>query len=133
MEGAFVGGLIAEIERELFLFNRTLCKAGVLQYEGTGTQPPSLSHLCDEQSFRRCSGLVLFSKLLCKLVELFSVFPTQNPECAREAMAEIVLAGNGFTDFRFGTGRLLRVDAVSGDLSLGRHARRIQAGSSGWG
>ena len=51
IEGALVGGLVAEEEGEPFFIDSSIREAGVLQAEGALFEPVGLGHLADQELF----------------------------------------------------------------------------------
>lgn len=84
MEGALVGGLVAKVERELFVvFDGAFrIEAQTLQMNGTLPEPFVLRHAVDENLLGHAVGLVFVAETGLERFKFFPVFPTEKVETA---------------------------------------------------
>ncbi|MGH9583890.1 MAG: hypothetical protein ACRD4O_13235 [Bryobacteraceae bacterium] len=128
MEGAVVGDLVAQPEGEEL--------AGVgggdfVVHREVGAElralaePEVLRHFEDEDVFENALRLVLGAETIEKRIKFFLRFRGQDDEFSAESPAGVVIAGVRFAIFRLGTGRMLRILSVGGDLRFGGHGDSI--------
>ena len=118
MEGAVVGGLIAEEQCELafLVFHWQIVGHGdVLEALSALAEPVVLGHFLDEQGFGDGGWLVLGAEAAEEGVEFVLILRGKDGEGAGEAVA------GGFPGFGFGSGAVLRVFLVRADLGFGGH------------
>ena len=124
MEGALVGGLVAQTESELlFVHNLAGARivAGEFEVQGAATEPVMLRHGFNEHGFRDGFGVVLFAKVGEKRIKIGLRFCGKDAEGSGEAVADAVQSRGGFTGVGLGTGRELGVFAIGLDLRFGGH------------
>jgi len=81
MEGALVGGFIAQVERETFVVDRAVVQETVpLQHGGAVAQPVVLGHALDQNHLRTVHGTVFRFEIYDEMVEFFGAFPGQKNE-----------------------------------------------------
>jgi hypothetical protein len=122
---AVMGGLLAEIKGQflvVFAAGRFGIEAGFLERERALGEPLVLGHFFDDEALE---GAVWFELGLDGGVERMVtglIFPGQDGErAAGEAVREVVERGDGFAFSAGGTGAVLSVGLVGGDLCVGGH------------
>ena len=122
MEAALVGGLVAQVEGELFLV-RDLAGgeivAGGFEAERALAEPVMLGHGFDERGFGEGDGLMLLAERGKERIEFGLRFGGEDAEGSGEAVAHIIQCGGGFSRFTLRTGREFGVLAVGFDLGFG--------------
>ncbi len=122
---AFVGGLVAEVERKGFVIEFGGGQHSVLQGDGSLHEPEVLGHGIHQAAFGIVGGFVFFEEAGEEFLELFGVFPAEEAELAGEAVDDAVLGGF-FAAFRGSwAGRELGVGSVGGELGFGDGATRM--------
>ena len=83
MEGALVGGLVAQIEGKTFFVNGAVVGEAVgLQQPGAVAQPVVLGHALDQDHFGAARGSMLALEVDHQLVVFLRVLPRQQNEHA---------------------------------------------------
>jgi hypothetical protein len=102
-------------------------EAGRFEGGGALAEPMSFGHSFDEDGFGDGDRVVLAAQSIEKPIEFGLVFGGQNFEggAGNEAVAEVILRRGGFAGFRFGTGAVLGIALISGDLRLRGHMREF--------
>ena len=122
MEAALVGGLVAQVEGELFLVHDLAgggIVAGGFEVKGAPAEPVMLGHGFDERGFGEGGGLVLVAERGQECIEFGLRFGGEDAEGSGETVTRVVQRGGGFSSFSFWTGREFGVLAVGFDLGFG--------------
>ena len=138
-EGPFMGGGVAQEQVELVLGGsgrEVGGEAGLLEAKGALVKPIVPGHVVHEHRFGRGGGLVLFAQVGVEFVEFFRVLVGEEDEGAGQAVAEVVLGGDGFASFGARAGGELGILTVGFDLALGEVFERWtssgEEGSDDW-
>ncbi len=116
MQGAIIGGLIAQEQGELAFFFEEgqggIVHHGVLEALGALAEPVMLGHFEDEDAFGHGFDLMLHRKAVEEVVECVLIFGFEDGEDAGEAETEIVHARGGFSGFGVRASGVLGVGLV---------------------
>ena len=106
MEGALVGGLIADQHGEVFGRHVVLreLQGNPLKAHGALAEPEVLGHLLDEESFGGARQPVFFVEIGEEGFEFFPVFTAKDEVVGAESVAACVLSRTGFAFFCLGAG-----------------------------
>ncbi len=107
MEGALVGGLVAQVESELFLVGDGAgfgIVAGGLEIQSAAAEPVVLGDGFYERGFGQGFGLVLVAECGEECVELGLGFAGEDTEGSGQAVASVVQRRDGFRCFSFRAG-----------------------------
>lgn len=132
VEGALVGGLVAEEEGEPLFVNAGRGEAVTLEADGALFEPVGLGELVDEEVFGRAGGLMIFDEGLQKSFEFCRVFTGNDERAGCEAVFERITRRSQFALGGDGAGGVEGVGAV-GFGSGGQASFDSIAGGTGFG
>ena len=131
MEGALVGGFIAQVESEAFVIDGAVVQeTESLQKRGAVAQPVVLGHALDQDEFGTVFRAVFIFEIHDELVEFYGAFPGEEDEHAAsigEPVDDVVLRRCGLTLARRRTAGELCIGLISCDLRFGCHSLFLNA------